>query len=47
MGVAITLCNDTEHKRREYKHDHSFFRRSKAESLPHLVEFEAPAFCNH
>jgi len=47
MGVAITLCDNTEHERCENKHDHSFFGRSEAESLPRLIQFEAPAFCNH
>ena len=47
MGVAITFCDQTEHERREDKCDHSFFHRSKSESLPRLIQFEAPAFCNH
>jgi hypothetical protein len=42
MGIAITLCHETEHERRENKHDHSLFRRSKAESLPRFSQFEAP-----
>jgi hypothetical protein len=42
MGVAITLCNDTKHKRRKDKHHDSFFRRSEAESLPHFVQFGVP-----
>jgi hypothetical protein len=47
MGVAITFCDNTEHERRENKHDDSFFGRSEAESLPRLIQSEAPAFCNH
>jgi hypothetical protein len=47
MGVAITLRYKTEHERGENKHDYSFFGRSEAESLPRLIQFEAPAFCNH
>jgi hypothetical protein len=42
MGVTITLCDKTEHKRRDNKHDHSLFRRSKAEPLPRLIQSEAP-----
>jgi hypothetical protein len=37
MGVAITLCYETKHERRENKHDHSFFGRSEAESLPRFI----------
>lgn len=44
MGVAITLCYETEHERRENKRDHSFFRRSETESLSCLIKFGAPAF---
>ena len=47
MGVAITLCDKTEHERREDKHDDSCFGRSEAEPLPRLIQFEAPAFSNH
>jgi hypothetical protein len=47
MGVAITLCNKTKQERRENKHDHSFLGRGKTESLPRLIKFEAPTFCNH
>jgi hypothetical protein len=47
MGVAITLRYKTEHERGENKHDYPFFSRSEAESLPRLIQFEAPAFCNH
>jgi hypothetical protein len=42
MGVAITLCNDTQHKRRKNKHHHSFFRRSEPESLPRFIQFGVP-----
>jgi hypothetical protein len=37
MGIAITLCNKTEHECRENKHDHSFFGGSEAESLARLI----------
>jgi hypothetical protein len=47
MGVAITLCHKTEHEGCENKHDDSCFGRGKAESLPHLIQFEAPAFRTH
>lgn len=47
MGVAITFCDKTEHEGREDKHDDSCFGRSEAEPLPRLIQFEAPAFCNH
>jgi hypothetical protein len=43
MDSAITFCDETEQKRREYKQDDSFFCRSKAEPLPRLIEFGAPA----
>jgi hypothetical protein len=41
MGVAITLCYETKHERRENKHHHSFFGGSEAESLSRLIQFEA------
>ena len=44
MGVAITLCYETEHERRENKRDDSFFPRSETESLSCLIKFGAPAF---
>ena len=47
MGVAITFCDKTEHERGEDKHDDSCFGRGEAEPLPRLIQFEAPAFCNH
>jgi hypothetical protein len=47
MGVAITFCDKTKRERRENKHDDSLFGRSEAESLPRLIQCEAPAFCNH
>ena len=37
MGVAITLCDETEHERRQNKDDYSFFSRSESESLPRLI----------
>jgi hypothetical protein len=47
MDFAITFCDDTEHERRKDKRNNSFLRRSEAESLPRLIQFEAPAFFNH
>jgi hypothetical protein len=47
MGVAITLCDKTEPERRENKHEDTCFGRSEAEPLPRLIQFEAPAVCNH
>jgi hypothetical protein len=47
MGVAVTFCDKTEHEGGEDKHDDSCFGRSEAEPLPRLIQFEAPAFCNH
>jgi hypothetical protein len=44
MGVAVTLCAQPEHERRENENHHSFFRGSKKESLPGLIEFGTPAF---
>ncbi len=41
MGVAITLCDETEYERGQDKHDNALFGRGKAESLPDLIEFEA------
>ena len=37
MGVAITLCNETKHERRDNKHDYSFFGGGKAKSLARLI----------
>jgi len=42
MGVAITLCDQTEYERRENKHDHLFFGGSEAEPLPRLIQFAVP-----
>jgi len=42
MTVAIAFCDETEQKRRENEHDHSFLRRSEAEFLPDPIQFEAP-----
>ena len=44
MSVAITLCNQPEHERRENENHHSLFRRSEKEFLPDLIEFGTPAF---
>ena len=47
MRVAITFRDQPEHERRGNEYDHSSFSRRKAESLPHFIEFETPAFFNH
>jgi hypothetical protein len=47
MGIAITFCDKTQQERRQNKHDDSLFSSSEAESLPRLIQFEAPAFCHH
>ncbi|PYL67348.1 MAG: hypothetical protein DMF20_03755 [Verrucomicrobia bacterium] len=39
MGVAITFCNQTEHQRRENKHDDSFFRGRETPSLARFSQF--------
>ena len=44
MGVAVTLCTQPEHERRENENHHSFFRGSEKESLSGLIEFGTPAF---
>ncbi len=44
MDVAITLCNQTKHERRNNKHDHSFFGGSEADPLPRLIQVKAPVF---
>jgi hypothetical protein len=43
MGIAITFCDETEHKRRQNKHYNSLLGRSEAKSMPHLIEFVMPA----
>ena len=47
MRVAITFRDQPEHERRGNEYDYSSFSRRKAESLPHFIEFETPAFFNH
>jgi hypothetical protein len=37
MGIAITLCYETKHERRDNEHHHSFFGGSEAESLSRLI----------
>lgn len=44
MSVAVTLCTQPEHERRENENHHSFFGGSEKESLPGLIEFGTPAF---
>ncbi len=47
MRVAITFRDQPENERRGNEYDYSSFSRRKAESLPHFIEFETPAFFNH
>jgi hypothetical protein len=42
MAVAITFRAQSQQKRRQDEERYSFFGRSEAESLPHLIEFETP-----
>jgi hypothetical protein len=44
VGVAKTLCAQTEHKRREDESHHSLFRGSEKKPLPDLIELGTPAF---
>ena len=44
MGVAVTLCRQPEHERRQNENNHPFFRGSEKESLSGLLEFRTPAF---
>ena len=46
MGVAVTLCAQPEHERRENENHHSFFRGSEKESLSGYLEFGTPVFFN-
>ena len=47
MRVAITFRDQPEHERRGNEYDYPSFSRREAESLPHFLEFETPAFFNH
>ena len=47
MGIAVTLCAQPEHERRENKNHHSLFRGGEKESLPDLIELGTPAFFHH
>jgi hypothetical protein len=47
MRVAITFRDQPEHERRGNEDDYPSFSRREAESLPHFIEFETPAFLNH
>ena len=47
MSVAVTFCDETENERRENEYGHPFFCWSKAESLPHFIEFGMPALFSH
>ncbi len=42
MSVAITFCDETQHKCREYEYYNTLFGRSEAESLPRLIQFGTP-----
>ena len=47
MRVAITFRDQPEHERRGNEYDYPSFSRREAESLPHFIESETPAFFNH
>jgi len=47
MRVAITFRDQPEHERRGNEYDYPSLSRREAESLPHFIEFETPAFFNH
>lgn len=47
MRVAITFRYQAQHERHHNEDCYSSFYRSKAESLPHFIEFETPALFNH
>ena len=44
MGVAVTLCAQPEHERRENENHHSFFGGSEKEFLSGYLEFGTPVF---
>jgi hypothetical protein len=47
MGVAITFRDQPKHERGRNEHYYSSLSRREAESLPHFIESETPAFFNH
>lgn len=47
MRIAITFCDQTEHKRHGNERGYTYLSRSEAESLPYFIEFEMPALANH
>jgi hypothetical protein len=47
MRIAITFCDQTEHKRHGDEPGYTYLGGCKAESLPHFIEFETPALANH
>jgi hypothetical protein len=47
MRIAVTFCDQAEHKRRGHEQCYSPLSRREAESLPQFVEFEMPALFNH
>ena len=44
MCITVAFRSQTERKCRKNKDRYPLFRGSEAEPLPHLIEFEAPAF---
>jgi hypothetical protein len=46
MRVAMTFCDQAEHKRRGNEQGYSSLSRREAKSLPHVIEFETPALFN-
>jgi hypothetical protein len=47
MGIAITFRDQPKHERGGNEHCYSSLSRCEAESLPHFIESETPAFFNH
>jgi len=47
MRVTIRFRDQPEHERSGNEYDYPCFSRREAESLPHFIEFETPAFFNH
>jgi hypothetical protein len=47
MRVAITFRDQPKHEGRCNERGYTYLSRGEAESLPHFIEFETPAFLNH
>jgi hypothetical protein len=47
MGVAITFCDQPKHECDGNEHCYPSLSRREAESLPHFIEAETPAFFSH